>query len=126
MMNPTIMRTSWKKRRWPWLVGLVLAVLLVGIAMYVLGPLVWQLSVGRPGQADFYLHRTKYESIVRSVKQMPLAAGAQVSTRIDGLLVNAARSKAGSYVVTITTVDWHHAGMYGYVFSDDPLAAHPN
>ena len=123
MMPPTIMRTGRKKRRWLWLVP---GVLLAGIAIYALGPLVWQLSFGRPGQADFYLHQRKYEGIVRSVKQMPLAIGAQTSTRIDGLLVNAARSKSGSYAVTITTVDWHHAGVYGYVFSDVPLTPHPN
>lgn len=57
---------------------------------------------------------------------MSLANGAQTSTRIDGLLVNAARSQTGSYAVTITTVDWHHAGVYGYVFSDVPLTPHPN
>jgi len=104
----------------------LLALLLVVAAMCALGMLVWQLSVGRPGHADFYLHRSKYEGIVRTVKQMPLANGAQTSTSIDGLVVNAARSQTGSYAVTITTVDGHHAGVYGYVFSDLPLTPHPN
>jgi hypothetical protein len=105
---------------------MLLAVLLAGVATYALGPLIWELSVGRPGHADFYLHRNKYEGIVRSVKLLPLANGAETSTRIDGLLVNVARSKSGSYAVTITTDDWHHAGVYGYAFSEMPLTPHPN
>ena len=108
---------------WSWL---VFAIVLVGLVTFALGPLVWQLSFGRPGDADFYLHQSKYKSIVTRVKQMPLAAGAQTSTRIDGLLVNAARNASGSYTMTITTVDWNHAGVYGYVFSDVSLTAHPN
>lgn len=40
--------------------------------------------------------------------------------------MNAARNASGSYTLTITTVDWNHAGVYGYVFSDVPLTAHPN
>jgi hypothetical protein len=123
MTNPTMTQPPRKKRgRW-WL---VLAVLLAGVAMYAFVFLAWHLSVGRPGHADFYLHRSRYESIVRSVKQMPLAIGAQTTTHVDGLLVNVARSQSGSYVVTITTIDWHHAGVYGYVFSDVSLTPHPN
>ena len=122
-MQPPITSKGRKKRWWPWL---LLAVLLVGVATPALGLLVWQLSVGRPGQADFYLHRSKYERIVRSVKQMQLPNGTQTSTHIDGLLVNAARSKSGAYTLTITTIDWHHFGTYGYVFSDVPLTPHPN
>jgi len=122
-MKPTIKWTRRKKTLWSWL---VFAIVLVGLLTFALGPLAWQLSFGRPGHVDFYLHQSKYKSIVARVKQMPLAAGRQTSTRIDGLLVNAARSKSASYTVTITTVDWHHAGVYGYVFSDVPLTAHPN
>ena len=115
--------TRRKKTLWSWL---VFAIVLVGLVTFALGPLVRQLSFGRPGDADFYLHQSKYKSIVTRVKQMPLAAGAQTSTRIDGLLVNAARNASGSYTLTITTVDWNHAGVYGYVVSDVPLNAHPN
>jgi len=122
-MKPIIVWTRRKKTLWSWL---VFAIVLVGLVTFALGPLVWQLSFGRPGDADFYLHQSKYKSIVDRVKHMPLAANAQTSTRIDGLLVNAARNASGSYTLTITTVDWNHAGVYGYVFSDVPLIAHPN
>jgi hypothetical protein len=122
-MKPTITQTGRKKTWWRWL---VFAILGVSVLVYAFGPLVWQLSFGRPGHADFYLHQSKYRNIVTRVKELPLAAGAQTSTRVDGLLVNAARSASGSYTVTITTVDWNHAGVYGYVFSDVPLTPHPN
>jgi hypothetical protein len=121
--KPNIMRTTWEKTRWPWL---VFAILVVGLLVYALGPLFWQLSFGRPGHSDFYLHQSKYRNIVTRVKELPLAAGAETVTHVDGLLVNAARNASGSYTVTITTVDWHHAGTYGYVFSDVPLTPHPN
>jgi hypothetical protein len=116
------MRTKRKRAWWPWL---VFAMLGLGVLVYAVGPLLWELSFGRPGQADFYLHQSKYRNIVTQVKGLPLAAGAKTSTRVDGLFVNATRSAAGSYTVTITTVDWNHAGVYGYVFSDDPLTPHP-
>ncbi|MDX6288548.1 MAG: hypothetical protein QOH42_347 [Blastocatellia bacterium] len=119
VMKPT--RGKWT--RWPWL---VFAILLASVLVYAFGPLVWQFSFGRPGHADFYLHQSKYGNIVTRVKEVPLAAGAETSTRIDGLLVNAVRNASGSYTVTITTVDAHHAGVYGYVFSDVPLTPHPN
>ena len=122
-MKPTIMQTRRKKTRWPWL---VFGILGVSVLVYALWPLVWQLGFGLPGHADFYLHQSKYMNIVTRVRELPLAAGAQTSTRVDGLLVNAARSPSGSYTVTITTIDWNHAGVYGYVFSDVPLTPHPN
>ena len=123
MMKRIITRIRRKRTWWPWL---LLAILGMSVLVYALGPLVWQLSFGRPGHADFYLHQSKYRNIVTRVKELPLAAGAETSTRIDGLLVNAARNASGSYTVTITTVDWNHAGVYGYVFSDVPLTPHPN
>jgi len=122
-MMPTLIPTNRKKIRWRWL---VFAILGLSVLMYAFGPMVWQFTFGRPGNADFYLHQSKYKNIVARVKELPLAAGAQTETRIDGLLVNAARSTSGSYTLTITTVDWHHAGVYGYVFSDVPLTSHPN
>jgi hypothetical protein len=121
-MKPNPSRT---KKRWPkW--PLALAIVIISAMVYLVGPFVWQLSFGRPGQAEFYLHRSKYQEIVSRVKALPLAPGAQTNTHIDGLLVNAARNAAGAYTVTITTVDWNHAGVYGYVFSDVSLAPHPN
>ena len=122
MMKPNIVRTRKKPRR----LWLVFSILGLSVLAYAFGPLVWQLSFGLPGHADFYLHQNKYRNIVTEVKEVSLAAGAETSTRIDGLLVNAVRSPSGSYTVTITTVDWHHAGVYGYVFSDVPLTPHPN
>jgi hypothetical protein len=98
----------------------------LSVLAYAFLPLVWQLSFGRPGHTDFYLHRSKYQNIIARVKELPLPAGAHTSIRVDGLLVNAARGASGSYTVTITTVDWNHAGVFGYVFSDVPLTSHPN
>jgi hypothetical protein len=100
--------------------------LLVGLVVFALGPLVWEVSLGRPGNADFYLHQNKYKNIISRAKALPLAAGGQTSSRIDGLLVNVARDASGSYSMTITTVDWNHAGVYGYVFSEAGLTMHPN
>jgi hypothetical protein len=120
-MKPIIMQARRKKTRWLWLVFTILG---VGVLAYALLALVWQLSFGLPGHADFYLHQSKYTNIVTRVRELPLAAGAQTTTRVDGFLVNAARSASGAYTMTITTVDWNHAGVYGYVFSDVPLTPH--
>jgi hypothetical protein len=87
---------------------------------------VWEISSGLPGSADFYLRRRKYESIVSKARTTALAPGAQSQTRIDDLLVDIERNQSGSYTVTITTVDRHHAGAYGYVFSEIPATPHPN
>src|SRR6266480_2072883 len=104
LMNLTIMQTRCKKARWRWKVFVILGVTPL---VYAFGPLVWQFSFGGPGYTDFYLHRSKYRNIVTRVKELPLAAGAETSTHVDGLLVNVARSASGSYTMTITTVDWH-------------------
>ena len=94
---------------------------LSGLAAYA----AWQLWPGLPGNADFHLHRAKYEGVVAKAKALPLAPGAQTGAVFDGLKVDVGRSTSGSYTVTITTTDWHHAGAYGYVFSDVPLAPRP-
>jgi hypothetical protein len=121
MMKRITMQLRRKKIRW-----LAFTILAVIVLVSTIGPLVWQLSFGRPGHADFYLHQSKYRNIVTAVKRLPLAPGAQTTTRVDGLLVDVARDASGSYTMTITTVDWNHAGVYGYVFSDVPLTSHPN
>jgi hypothetical protein len=109
-----------RKKIW-WL--LVVSILLVsGVGGYA----VWQIGSGSPGNADFYLNRSKYESIVAKAKSLSLVPGAQTHTKVDGLAVDIGRSQSGSYTVTITTVDLHHAGTYGYVFSDVQLTPHPN
>jgi hypothetical protein len=104
-----------------WLVA-VLLLLVCGIGVYA----AWLIRSGLPGHADFYLNRGKYESIVARAKSVSLAPGAQTQTHLDGLVVDIGRSQSGSYTITITTVDWHHAGMYGYVFSDAQLTPHAN
>lgn len=86
----------------------------------------WQIGSGSPGNADFYRNRGKYESVVAKAKSLSLVPGAQTHTKVDGLVVDIGRSQSGSYTVTITTVDLHHAGIYGYVFSDVQLTSHPN
>jgi hypothetical protein len=106
--------------RWV-LIALLGVTLVIGILAFAL-----QISSGQPGNADFYLHQERYLNIVTRAKALQLAAGAQTRTTIDGLLVDVARSPSGTYTVTITTVDWNHAGVYGYVFSDVPLIPHPN
>jgi hypothetical protein len=108
------------KRFWWFLVVLVL--LVSGIGVYA----AWLSRSGLPGNADFYLNRSKYEGVVGKAKSVSLAPGAQTQTHLDGLLVDIERGSTGSYTITITTVDWHHAGMYGYVFSDVQLTPHPN
>jgi hypothetical protein len=123
VIESAIMPARHGRARWVWL---LLAILLASVLVFILGSLAWQLSFGGPGHTDFYLHQSKYKNIVARVKGLPLAAGAQTSTHIDGLLVNAARDASGSYTVTITTVDRNHAGVYGYVFSDLPLIPHSN
>ena len=114
------------KRNNQWLRWLAFAILVVSLLVYALWTVVWQLGFGLPGNANFYLHQSKYRSIVATAKTLPLEPGAQTSTRVDGRLVNVGRSQSGSYTVTITTVDWNHAGVFGYVFSDEPLSPHPN
>ena len=112
-------RARRKKTRWLLLAS---ALPVAGLIAYV----AWQLGLGLPGHADFYLHRGKYEGVVAKAKALPLAPEAQTSTSVDGLRVDIGRSPSGSYTVTITTADWHHAGAYGYVFSDVPLSPYPN
>jgi len=86
----------------------------------------WLVTSGSPGNVDFYWRRAKYESIVAQAKAVPLSPGAQTQARLDGFKVDIEVNSRGSYTLTITTRDLHHAGVYGYVFSDAPLAAHPN
>lgn len=112
-------RTGWKKS---WLLLLVLPVLGLGLAVVLTVSLIYS---GLPGNTDFYLHQAKYQSIVAKAKALPLAPGAQTHTTLDGLRVDVGRNPSGSYTVTITTVDWHHAGVYGYVFSDLPVTPQP-
>ena len=81
MMKRIITGIRRKRTWWRWL---VLATLGMSVLVYALGPLVWQLSFGRPGHADFYLHQSKYRNIVTRVKEHPLVAGAETSIRIDG------------------------------------------
>jgi hypothetical protein len=102
---------------------LVLALFGLGAATLVTALLV---RSGLPGNVDFYLHQRRYERIVAMSKGFPLAVGAETQTTLDGLKVDVARNTSGTYTITITTVDWHHAGVYGYVFSDAPLSPHPN
>jgi hypothetical protein len=101
-------------------------ILLLGFIAVVLLPLGWQIYNGLPGNIDYYLHREKYQSILTKVKALQLYPAAQTITRVDGMLVNVERDRSGAYTVTITTVDWNHAGVYGYVFSDASLTPHPN
>jgi hypothetical protein len=101
---------------------LAAALPLSGLAAYA----AWQLWLGLPGHADFYLHRAKYEGVVAKARALPLEPGAQTTTVIEGLKVDVGRGTSGSYTVTITTADWHHAGAYGYVYSDAPLAPRPD
>jgi hypothetical protein len=112
-----------KKRVWMRWLGLVL---LAGFVLFVLLPLTWQIYHGLPGNIDYYLHRGKYQSIIVKVKALSLDHNGKANTRIDGALVNVERNQSGTYTVTITTVDWNHAGVYGYVFSDSSLTSHPN
>jgi hypothetical protein len=121
-MKAEIMRIRPKKS----IAGQLFAILTASVVVLAVGLIIWQLGSGRPGLVDFYLHQSKYRNIVTKVKSLPLAANAQTNTHVDGLLVNVARSASGSYTVTITTVDWNHAGVYGYVFSDEPLTPHSN
>jgi hypothetical protein len=103
------------------LIALFGATLVIGILAFAS-----QISSGQPGNVDFYLHQDRYLNIVTRAKALQVAAGAQVRTTIDGLLVDVARGLSGTYTITITTVDWNHAGVYGYVFSEVPLIPHPN
>jgi hypothetical protein len=110
-----------ERRRWTRHL-LFAALPLSGLAAYA----AWQLWLGLPGNADFYLHRAKYEGVVAKARALPLAPGAQTGAVFDGLKVDVGRSTSGLYIVTITTADWHHAGAYGYVFSDVPPTPRPD
>ncbi|HJZ79968.1 MAG TPA: hypothetical protein VKD91_06475 [Pyrinomonadaceae bacterium] len=107
-----------------------LRLLLPGCVFLVVGLVVvycaWLVKSGRPGHTDFYWRRTKYERVVAKARALPLAPGAEEHNTIDGFKVDIARNRAGALTVTITTLDLHHFGMYGYVFSDVPLTQHPN
>jgi len=101
-------------------------IVLAGFVVFVLLPLAWQIANGLPGNIDYYLHRGKYQSIIAKVRSLPLDHDGKAHTKIDGLIVNAERNQSGQYTVTIITVDWNHAGVYGYVFCDSSLTPHPN
>ncbi|MBV9925741.1 MAG: hypothetical protein JOZ96_12045 [Acidobacteria bacterium] len=110
------------QRKRPRFLLLAVALTLSGLAAYA----AWQLVRGLPGDADFYLHKEKYEGVVAKAKALPLEPGAQTDAMLEGFKVNVGRGASGSYTVTITTADWHHAGAYGYVFSDVPLTPRPD
>jgi len=118
-------QTLKKRRKFSWR-RLMLALPAAALLLWVAWTLLWQIGFGLPGYADFYLHQGKYRSIIAKVKAQPPAPGASVHEWVDGYSVDIARSPSGSYAATITTVDWDHAGVYGYVFSDTPLTIHPN
>ena len=106
-----------------WLPLLALPLLVFGVvAVYS----VWLINSGSPGNVDFYWRRTRYESIAAKARAVALTPGTQTQTTVDGFKVDIQRLETGSYTLTITTLDLHHAGTYGYVFSDLPLTAHPN
>src|SRR5258706_420074 len=109
------------KRLW----RLSLALPLLIFAMVILIAL-WLITSGSPGNADFYWQRARYVNMVAKIKAMPLTPGSETHTTVDGCKVDIRRNSAGSYTITITTADLHHAGVYGYVFSDVPLTPHPN
>ena len=98
----------------------------VGLLLWVAWTLLWQVGFGLPGDADFYLHQSKYRNIITRIKAQSLKPGASIHEWVNGYSVEAERSPSGSYAMTITTVDWHHAGVYGYAFSDTPLTTHPD
>jgi len=102
---------------------LIAPVLPAGLIVICAG---WLVTSGSPGNVDFYWRRAKYESIVAHAKALPLAPGAQTQTTLEGFKVDIELNSRGAYTLTITTRDLHHAGVYGYVFSDATLAAHPN
>ena len=112
-----------KRMRMLWL---IVALAGAGIAVFTLWHLTWQIGYGLPGNVNFYLRQGKYRSIVARARSISLSPGDRTTTNLEGLRVDVGRNPAGSYTVTITTVDWHHAGTYGYVFSDEPLTPHPN
>ncbi len=107
-------------RKSPWFRRLFFVGLGLCVLVFVVWPLVWQIGFGMPGYADFYLHRAKYENIVRTVKTLPLASGATTQLTISGIPVSAARLTNGQYQISLMTLDWDHAGSYGYLFADAP------
>jgi len=61
-----------KLKKFWWLVA-ILIVLVCGTGVYA----AWLIKSGLPGNADFYLKRGKYESLVAKAKSVSLAPGAQ-------------------------------------------------
>lgn len=125
MKTVSLARAWGRPRKLSWR-RLALVLPAVGLLLWVAWTLLWQVGFGLPGYADFYLHQSKYRNIIARIKAQSLKPGANIHEWVNGYSVEAERSPSGSYAITITTVDWHHAGVYGYVFSDMPLTIHPN
>jgi hypothetical protein len=79
----------------------------------------WLASLSPAGRVDFFLHRSRYEAIVQTMKQRPPGGAQQIdTTRIDEISVSAQRDGAGQHTVTLTAFDYGHYGKSGYLFSD--------
>jgi len=99
---------------------------IIVIAAIVFVYVAWQAFSGMPSDIDFYTHQSRYRNIVAQVKAMPTTSEAYINTWIDDFAVRAKRTPSGAYIIEITTLDMGHAGVYGYVYSDMPLTAHPD
>lgn len=96
----------------------VITLAVIAFIVFVVWPLIWQLGFGLPGIAEFMLHRSRYEGIVAKVKQQNNSPGTDGGAIIDGLHVGWRRTQSGKYQIEIMTVDWDHAGSWGYVYSE--------
>lgn len=87
----------------------------------------WMLAWRMPGRLDFLLHHRRFEAIVAKIKsgdiQQPVDEDRVLM--VDGISAYVRRSSGPSgplYTITLVTVDWGHAGIAGYLYSDQPPA----
>ena len=110
------MKSQSGRKRWR---RVVLGIAL-GLGLCYLGfHLYLQLGLGMPGRIEFAVHHRRYERIVDEVKKRGTAPGGE---KIDGLMTSWNRGADGRLVISIMTLDWHHAGSYGYVYSEASTA----
>ena len=80
-----------------------------------------QVILGMPGYLNFLLFYKTYNSIVATAKRLDIPNGSQRDLTIGGAEVSINRETSGAYVVTIITRNWNHAGIFGYIYTDDVL-----
>jgi hypothetical protein len=100
---------------------IVLRVVCASLALVAFWFVLTEVIMGMPGRLNFSLHRSRYEEMITAAKRLEIPPNSHKDFNIAGMPVSVIRGPSGSYVITFITRDWNHAGIYGYIYTDDLL-----